>query len=111
MVTIEQAELDHKAAGGFSAMVADLIDLSKTVGDYDPADLTDHGEDEPTIDCRVQYHDHEWRLRSGDSSYDQDHRGHWGSSCVGPDLTHDGAMEIAREMVEQVLESIAMAQA
>jgi hypothetical protein len=46
----------------------------------------DDDEDNHSTDVRLQvYPDGQWALRTGDSSYDHDHRGYWGAGW----LTHD----------------------
>jgi len=93
-------------AGGVYALVEDLLDLSQEASEFDPADIADD-DGNPSIDCRLRYHDGAWSFLTGDSSYDQDHRGHWGASSVGVGLTRIGANSIAYDLVEQVLDSIA----
>jgi hypothetical protein len=105
-----QALQDFDAEGGVTALAGTLMHLSQTVAIYDPAALIEPGCDEPTIDCRLRYHDGRWFFYTGDSSYDQDHRGHWGASCVGADLTEEDARELAANLLNQVLESLAMVQ-
>lgn len=94
---------DFEDAGGIDALAADLMSLSSKVED----DMIDEGCDEPTIDCRLQYHDGLFYFHTGDSSYDQDHRGAWGCSCVGQDLDFDTAKEIATGLLDQVLDDVA----
>lgn len=45
-------------------------------------------------------------LLSGDSQYDQDHRGHWGASSVASDTD---TAELAEDLISQVLEDLAEA--
>jgi len=107
MTTESQIRSDFKDNGGIPALVADLLALSVTVaGVYrtqDPADLIDPDCDSPFIDCRLRYHDGSFSFITGDSQYDQDHRGHWGSSCVGLDLTTEEATSIALDLLDQIL--------
>ncbi len=49
-----------------------------------------------------------WSLDTGDSSYDQDHRGFWGSSTVVWDDDEVTLVRAARDLVEQVLEHCAV---
>ena len=107
MATTQTAKSDFVADGGYDALAADLVVLSSQIEDYDPDDLTGYGDDEPSIDCRLRYHDGSWSLLSGDASYDQDHRGHWGASSVGPNLSADDARDIVKDLVEQILDSVA----
>ena len=58
------------------------------------------------IDVRLQVHDGSWSLHTGDSSYDQDHRGHWGAGFLTPRCN---ARELARELIDEAEESAAMA--
>lgn len=54
------------------------------------------------IDVRLQvYPDGQWSVHSGDSSYDQDHRGFWGSSCVPGNGKRFSSVETARELIDQ----------
>lgn len=53
-------------------------------------------------DVRLQvYPDCGWVVRTGDSSYDQDHRGYWGASSVSNTTTKTECRAIARELIEQ----------
>ena len=51
------------------------------------------------VDVRLQV-DPEgyWSVHSGDSSYDQDHRGYWGASSVS---RRSNMREVAAELIEQ----------
>jgi hypothetical protein len=52
-----------------------------------------------TVDVRLQVHEEGgWALRTGDSSYDQDHRGYWGSSVLA---RSSNCTELARELINQ----------
>lgn len=63
------------------------------------------GDDE-SIDVRLQVYDNgSWCVHSGDSSYDQDHRGHWG--CGGL-TTRSNCYDVARDLIDQCAESAAM---
>lgn len=57
-------------------------------------------------DVRLQvYEDGSWAVRSGDASYDQDHRGYIGASSVpGHDRKFD-ARAIARDLLDQCREA------
>lgn len=50
-------------------------------------------------DARLQVHAGSWLLRTGDSSFDQDHRGSWGCSSIPWGCTWKEAREIARELL------------
>lgn len=94
--TLKDFEMD----GGIAGLARCLQAISCTV---DP-DMIEPGCDEPFIDVRLQYYDGLFRLHTGDSQYDPDHRGYWGSSSVGPDLTQGDVEEIASDLLDQVLE-------
>ncbi len=104
---IAQARIDYLDAGEIDALVTELLSLSTEVDKYDPADLTEPGCDEPTIDCRLRYHDGSFSLLTGDSSYDQDHRGYWGVSCVDSNLSANDARNTAIDLLDQVLDDLA----
>jgi hypothetical protein len=62
-------------------------------------------EEEKFCDIRLQvYPNGQYAIRSGDSSYDQDHRGFWGCSSVSPDTTNESAKEIALDLIDQAEE-------
>jgi len=64
---------------------------------------------EGECDVRLQvYPDGSWWVRYGDSSYDQDHRGYWGASCVPGcggrknQPKRFQSIEVAKDLIEQV---------
>ena len=66
-------------------------------------------EEERYCDIRLQvYPDGQWALRSGDSSYDQDHNGFWGCSSITDKTTVKTIRETVSDLIEQVEEDIAM---
>jgi hypothetical protein len=72
---------------------------------FEREELIGPGCDEPSIDVRLQvYPDGSFAFHSGDSSYDQDHRGAWGASCVGPDDDERTLIETARDLVSQAID-------
>jgi hypothetical protein len=63
----------------------------------------DVGEDQCDIRLQV-YENGNWVLRIGDASYDQDHKGYWGNSCI-PGYPHRvNSREIAKDLIEQCRE-------
>lgn len=57
------------------------------------------------IDVRLQvYPNGEWAIRTGDSSYDQDHRGYWGASFLSP---RSNCRELAADLIDQCAEHAA----
>jgi hypothetical protein len=79
---------------------------------FNPADLTEPGEDEETAsgDFRLQVTDSGWQTHEGDSQFDQDHRGHWGACSVPMGCTRKEAMDIARSLISEAQESVAMSE-
>ena len=62
------------------------------------------GGEFPSCDVRLQVYagGGGWDLHSGDSSYDQDHRGYWGSSSVTGHRFN--STDTARDLIEQCKE-------
>lgn len=82
---------------------------------FEPSDLSEDGDEENAGgDIRLQVlpgiYDTpgSWRTWSGDSQYDTDSRGFWGTSFVPYRCTHKQALEIARELIDDAQESFAM---
>ena len=69
-------------------------------GDYTGTD-SDAG-----VDVRLRVHRGYWDILTGSSDYDQDHRGYWGASFIG--WNRQNLTDVARDLVDQVLDSIAM---
>lgn len=65
--------------------------------------------DDGTCDVRLQvYPSGEWAMRWGDSQYDQDHRGFWGSSSIDKATTLSDMVDIADALIDDVNEAIAL---
>jgi hypothetical protein len=65
-------------------------------------------QEEDTIDVRLQVHDNgDWYLHAGDSSFDTDHRGYWGSSSISVGETQTTLQQIASQLLNEVKDSIA----
>jgi hypothetical protein len=76
---------------------------------YSRADLVTDPRDSDSaagIDLRLQVHGGSWSLHTGDSQYDQDHRGAWGVGFLPWERSN--LTELARELIEDALESYAM---
>lgn len=68
-------------------------------------DSFDDGEGNVGIDVRLQVlPSGAWALRAGDSSYDYDHRGFWGSGFLA---RQTNCRELARELIDQCAEHAA----
>ena len=87
--------------------VMDYRDYLKTL---DPKDIEDE-EGNIGGDIRLQVrklensNESSWSVHTGDSSYDQDHRGEWGANFVLVNATDAECREIAKDLIEQAKES------
>lgn len=65
----------------------------------------------PETDVRLQCSDgrFEWSLHTGDSSFDQDHRGHWGASSLAHDDDAEALSRLAFELIDQASDAYAEA--
>lgn len=73
---------------------------------FNRAELLSEDGDSAGTDIRLQvYADGRWLLHSGDSSYDQDHRGFWGSSFLSYD--RQNLTDLARDLIDQAAEQAA----
>lgn len=85
------------------AVAAELRDANARVDRKDIEQARKLNPDDSGLDVRLQvYPDGSWALRTGDSSYDQDHRGYWGSGTLdGKRFDSEG---MAKELLEQCKE-------
>jgi hypothetical protein len=73
---------------------------------FSPEALREHGQhpDDPVgTDCRLQIHEGTWSFHSGDASYDQDHRGGWGSGFVPRGVSKAEARRIAKDLIDEAM--------
>lgn len=78
------------------AVAAELRRCKPRKGDY--PDERDP-EQSDVIDVRLQvYEAGDWAVHTGDSSYDQDHRGFWGASSLSPT---SNCREVAIDLIDQ----------
>ncbi len=105
MTTEQDIMTAFEEDGGMDGLTSWLAGISADCAEYAPEDIDDG--DGPCIDVRLRYHDDSFYTYSGDSSYDQDHRGFWGASSVGPGETEESLLAIAGDLFEQVLEHAA----
>lgn len=54
------------------------------------------------LDVRLQVSGDGWAVHYGDASYDQDHRGYWGASCLSRETN---CRELARELIAECEDS------
>jgi hypothetical protein len=67
--------------------------------------------DDKWCDVRLQvWPNGGWAVHCGDPSYDQDHRGYWGASCIPGARRRFNSTETARDLLEQVKESYSEAE-
>ncbi len=81
--------------------------LQDVASDCEP---DEDSEETPSIDVRLQVSEDgsNWDVHSGDASFDTDHRGYWGASCVSSEEIDGGRAEIiALDLIEQALEHMA----
>ena len=86
-------------------VTAEVIHYRDYLNNYfDPKDIEDE-EGNAGGDVRLQvFESGGWQLNTGDSSYDQSHKGFWGASSVGIDATNKDCREIAKDLIEQAKE-------
>lgn len=62
----------------------------------------------PYVDVRLQVHtDGSWQVHSGDSQYDTDHRGFWGSSAIPADGSTFNPRDVAFDLIHDVMDHCA----
>lgn len=85
----------------FPSIARVAAELRAVNATLDPADFAEEG-----CDVRLQvYPDGDWAIRVGDSSYDLDHRGYWGASCL--DGRRFDSTDLARDLIDQAREQYA----
>jgi hypothetical protein len=97
-VTIAALAAAIHAEGAYLKRSFARVDLMEDASDPDAFSGTD---------CRLQVHGGNWQLHTGDSSYDQDHRGAWGCASIPWGCTWKEAREIARELIDDCGDSAA----
>jgi hypothetical protein len=85
-----------------SDVARDLREIAREVNGYSL-------DSEEGVDVRLQVEENgDWRLWSGDSQYDTDHRGHWGASSIPSDGSSFNVSEVAKDLVSQAKDSYGM---
>jgi len=69
--------------------------------------LTHAGNDFDGGEVRLRVYGSHWSLHTGDSQYDQDHRGFWAFNSVSRGVSGTNGRNVARELLEEVLEDAA----
>lgn len=82
-----------------SDVARDLKEIAREVKGYNLVE-------EDSVDVRLQVEENgDWRLWSGDSQYDTDHRGHWGASSIPSDGSSFNASEVAKDLISEAKDS------
>ena len=75
---------------------------------FSRSEFEEKGEEFAGQDVRLQvYENGNWAVHVCPSDYDQDHRGYWSASCLSYD--RQNLTELARDLIDQCAEAIAMA--
>ena len=89
-------------------LAAEIHQVGRYLTDtFDPSDLQDTPDDTPGTDCRLQVHEGSWAFHTGDSGYDTDHHGYWGSSCIPARVSKAEARRIAEDLIDQAADMAA----
>ena len=97
-------------SGGYAALVAELMVLSKVVaegraeeelGQKKQRDRDPSGE---RLDVRLQFKGKRFAVFAGDPAMDGDTSGSWAAAQIGGDLTQPQACKIADGLLDQVLD-------
>lgn len=75
-----------------------IADVAKALRSVKPQ-TGDYPDDTDVFDVRLQvWEDGSWTIHTGDSSFDQDHRGYWGASSIDPKTN---CRELARDLIDE----------
>lgn len=88
-------------------VAAELHDYAADLATYDPADITEYGCDDAGGDVRLQVRGGGWSVHTGDSQYDQDHRGAWGCGWIRAGASMRESRETARELIDEAADCAA----
>lgn len=83
-------------------------ELPEFTSDFATIWATMFATDEDTIlvrlpaggEVRLQYHEGDWTLWTGDSSYDTDHQGEWSCAFVPRITTREESRDIAKDLIK-----------
>ncbi|MDX1564420.1 MAG: hypothetical protein R3236_03390 [Phycisphaeraceae bacterium] len=97
-------------SGGYAALVAELMVLSKVVAEGRAEE--ELGQKKPQdgvpveqkLDVRLQFKGKRFAVFAGDPSMDGDTTGSWAAAEIGGDLTQPQACKIADGLLDQVLD-------
>ena len=95
-------------SGGYAALVAELMVLSKVVADGGAAEELKQEDSfdptEQTLDIRLQFKGKRFAVFAGDASRDGESSGSWAASTICPGLKQSDACKIADSLLDQVLD-------
>lgn len=104
-VAADLAQLQNTIPAGGWVDSDDEPDTDDDSPTGDASDDTDDDDEPAGMDVRLQIHERGgWSLRSGDSSYDQDHRGYWGAGYL---TTDTDCADLAAELIDEAGEHAA----
>ena len=84
-------------------VISDLKNIRDYLKGYEDEEIDDGGGNFGT-DVRINSHGRGFEILSGDASFDQDHRGFWGSSWVSKYDTNVNLRETAYDLLDQLLD-------
>ena len=95
-------------SGGYAALVAELVVLSRVVSDGGAEEELKSEESfdpiEQTLDIRLQFKGKRFAVFAGDAARDGDATGSWAAATVRPGLKQVDACKIADGLLDQVLD-------
>jgi hypothetical protein len=94
-----------KLGFSISDVCEELSDIRDYLETYDDDEIADD-DGVPGTDVRINSTGEGFKILYGDSSYDDDHRGFWGSSYVRKGSNDYDLIEIAYDLIEQLLEDM-----
>lgn len=84
----------------------DLIDMVEA-NPIGPIHAVKDDDDGPWGDVRLQYHDGQFSLHTGDVCFDTDGRGAWGVGSISATMDRDDLVGVAAELIEDCADSYA----
>jgi hypothetical protein len=105
---MDDAELARIAERDRRAVLNTLEAAEAELHNHVTSDLSWMGVNDETVDVRLQVlEDGTYTLHTGDASYDTDHRGFWGSGTLTRPCSPQDRIDLAKDLVAQVLEHAA----
>jgi hypothetical protein len=76
-----------------------LVQAQKSLRNYCRKSDVSENDETPGVDVRLNVQEGGWKLLTGDSSYDQDHRGQW--SCGFLPYGRCNLTQLAKELISE----------